>query len=155
MSEIRARFDARMGEIAAALAEQKIEPQLETWLEAHYPADGDWFRDVADLIREGDTEGWICGREANGVRFSRPVKPGGAAGDFSVDVVDMDSVVGPHHAHPNGEIDLVLPIDPHAQFDGVGAGWKVYGPGTAHAPTVTGGRAYVLYLLPSGAIDFT
>ena len=30
---------------------------------------------------------------------------------------------------------------------------QVYGPGTAHRPTVRGGRALVLYLLPEGAID--
>lgn len=34
-------------------------------------------------------------------------------------------------------------------------GWLVYGAGTAHDPTVTGGRALVLYLLPGGAIEFT
>ena len=42
-----------------------------------------------------------------------------------------------------------------ARFDGHGAGWVVYGPGSAHSPTVTGGRALVLYLLPQGAIEFT
>ena len=154
MSETRAQFDARMSEITSALDGLAVEPALEAWLDEHYPADGDWFRDVHRLIREGDAEGWVCGREANGVRFSRPVKPGGAAGPFSVDVVDMDGV-GPHHGHPNGEIDMVMPTDPNAKFDGVGAGWKVYGPGTAHAPTVSEGRAYVLYLLPAGAIDFS
>ena len=54
-----------------------------------------------------------------------------------------------------GEIDLVMPLEPEAQFDGHGAGWVVYGPGSAHHPTVTRGRALVLYLLPAGAIEFT
>ena len=31
----------------------------------------------------------------------------------------------------------------------------VYPPGSAHRPTVTQGRALVLYLLPEGRIDFT
>ena len=35
------------------------------------------------------------------------------------------------------------------------AGWKVYAPGSDHFPTVRGGRALVLYLLPAGAIQFT
>jgi len=39
-------------------------------------------------------------------------------------------------------------------FDNHPAGWLVYGPGTAHKPTVGGGKAYVLYLLPGGAIEF-
>jgi hypothetical protein len=72
-----------------------------------------------------------------------------------VDVVDMDDVAGPHHRHPNGEIDLIMPLDGPAQFDGQPAGWMVYGPDTAHSPTVTGGRALVLYLLPQGQIEFT
>ncbi|MCV4698532.1 DUF4863 family protein, partial [Escherichia coli] len=63
--------------------------------------------------------------------------------------------VGPHHVHPTGELDLVMPLTPQAQFDGTPAGWKVYGPGTAHRPTVTQGRALVLYLLPEGRIEFT
>jgi Domain of unknown function (DUF4863) len=69
--------------------------------------------------------------------------------------VDMDTIKGPHHRHPNGEIDLIMPITPEARFDGRGAGWLVYGPGTAHYPTVSEGRALVLYLLPGGAIEFT
>jgi hypothetical protein len=54
-----------------------------------------------------------------------------------------------------GEIDLVMPLSGPARFDGRGAGWVVYGPGSAHRPTVRGGKALVLYLLPGGAIDFT
>jgi hypothetical protein len=27
---------------------------------------------------------------------------------FSVDVVDMSDCIGPHHVHPNGEIDLIM-----------------------------------------------
>jgi hypothetical protein len=72
-----------------------------------------------------------------------------------VDVVDMTDVAGPHHTHPLGEIDLIMPIDAEARFDGQGAGWLVCPPGSAHPPTVTGGRALVLYLLPEGRIEFT
>jgi hypothetical protein len=72
-----------------------------------------------------------------------------------VDVVDMDNVAGGHHRHPTGEIDLVMPVSATATFDGRGAGWLVYEPGSAHVPTVAGGRALVLYLLPQGAIEFT
>jgi hypothetical protein len=31
----------------------------------------------------------------------------------------------------------------------------VYPPGSAHRPTVSGGRALVLYLLPEGRIEFS
>ncbi len=48
-----------------------------------------------------------------------------------------------------------MPVTPEAKFDGRGAGWCVNEPGSAHHPTVTGGEALVLYLLPDGEIDFT
>ena len=48
-----------------------------------------------------------------------------------------------------------MPMSSGAEFDGHGAGWVVYGPDSAHHPTVTNGKALVLYLLPDGAIDFT
>lgn len=41
------------------------------------------------------------------------------------------------------------------RFDGMGEGWHVCPAGSDHHPTVTGGDAYVLYLLPEGAIEFT
>ena len=54
-----------------------------------------------------------------------------------------------------GEIDLIMPITEGALFDGRPAGWMVTPAGSAHSPTVTQGRALVLYLLPAGAITFT
>jgi hypothetical protein len=42
-----------------------------------------------------------------------------------------------------------------AEFDKHSAGKLVHGPGSAYTPTVEGGRAYILYLLPGGAIHFT
>ena len=53
------------------------------------------------------------------------------------------------------EIDLLMPLHGDALFDGRTAGWVVYGPGSAHRPTVSQGRALVLYLLPAGEIVFT
>lgn len=44
--------------------------------------------------------------------------------------------------------DLNLAVPPHGSR-------CVYGPSSAHAPTVTSGRALVLYLLPEGQIEFT
>ncbi len=66
----------------------------------------------------------------------------------------MPSLEGPHHCHPRGEIDLVMPIEGEARFDDHPAGWVVYAGGTAHHPTVSHGRALVLYLLPEGSIEF-
>lgn len=42
-----------------------------------------------------------------------------------------------------------------ADLSGRIEGWKVYAPHSVHCPTVSGGRPYVLYMLPEGAIEFT
>ena len=55
---------------------------------------------IAALCVEGEAEGWACGREAGGIAFGRVIRPGGAAGRFSVDAVRMAGTVGPHHSHP-------------------------------------------------------
>jgi len=99
-------------------------------------------------------EGWLCQREGGGIRYGRVFKPADDLQGFSVDVVDMTDTAGPHHAHPNGEIDLIMPIDAGATFDHRGAGWLVCPAASEHRPTVRGGRALVLYLLPQGRIDF-
>ena len=132
-----------------------LDAALEADLNRTFPASGAAVQQLLQACRTAIAEGWMCQREAGGIRFGRVIKPAEATGGFSVDVVDMADVVGPHHRHPDGEIDLVMPLDGPARFDGRGAGWVVYGPGSAHRPTVRGGRALVLYLLPGGAIEFT
>ena len=141
--------------VTARIEGRPLDAALEATLNRDIAAGGDAFRGIADACRAGIAAGWMCSREHAGIKYGRVVKPGPATHGYSVDVVEMDDVAGGHHRHPNGEIDLVMPVDAAAQFDGRGAGWLVYGPGTAHVPTVTGGKAWVLYLLPGGAIEFT
>ena len=106
------------------------------------------------FILEGVKEGWLCNREGAGIRYGRVFKPAEDLHGFSVDVVDMENISGPRHIHPLGEIDLIIPIQGDALFDGRPAGWMVTPPQSEHAPTVSNGRAYVLYLLPQGQIQF-
>jgi hypothetical protein len=148
-------FGRLVGAITAGIAGKPLDAGLESELNAAYPPDSATFRDVFAACRAAIAAGWMCNREAGGIKFGRVVKPGDATHGFSVDVVEMDDIAGPHHRHPNGEIDLVMPLDREAVFDGHGAGWRVYGPDSAHVPTVTGGKALILYLLPGGAIEFT
>ena len=110
---------------------------------------------IAAACQAGVAEGWLCNREGGGIRYGRVFKPAPELDGFSVDVVDMQDIAGPHHSHPNGEIDLLMPVEGDARFDGRPAGWVVYPAGSAHRPTVSQGRALVLYLLPQGAIQFT
>lgn len=148
-------FARRVAEITVRIAARQLDPQLEQELNNWFPAEGPNFRALRDDCLAGISAGRMCAREAGGIRFGRVIKPGADTHGFSVDVVDMQPIAGPHHRHPNGEIDLVMPLEAGALFDGRGAGWVVYPPDSAHRPTVTRGRALVLYLLPAGAIEFT
>ncbi len=151
----QAQFTDLVATITRRIAGKPLDANLESELNAAIPADSAAFRDLFEACRAGIAAGWIRNREAGGIRYGRVVKPGPATHGFSIDVVEMNDIAGPHHRHPNGEIDIVMPLEGNARFDGRGAGWMVYGPGTAHRPTVSGGKALILYLLPDGAIEFT
>ena len=148
-------FQRLIAGVTAQLAVRPLDASLAEWLAATWPAGSDTWRELADACRTGVAEGWLCNREHGGIRYGRIIKPSPDTHGFSVDVVDMQDIAGPHHVHPHGEINLIVPLTDGATFDGHPAGWCVYGPGSAHRPTVAQGRALVLYLLPQGAIDFT
>jgi uncharacterized protein DUF4863 len=148
-------FTALIASITGRIEGRTVDAALNAELGRMFPADGSIFRAVFEACQAGVAAGWMCSREAGGIRYGRIVKPGPATHGFSVDVVSMENVVGPHHMHPNGEIDMVMPLTGSAKFDGHGAGWVVYDPRSAHRPTVTEGKALVLYLLPQGAIEFS
>ena len=148
-------FERLVTTVAGHIAGSALDDGLQQELAIAFPPDGETFGSLATLCEQGVREGWLADREHGGIKFGRVIRPGPDTAGFSVDVVEMDDIVGPHHRHPNGEIDMIIPQDPEAEFDGHGRGWLVYGPGSAHFPTVTGGRAIVLYLLPEGAIEFT
>jgi hypothetical protein len=148
-------FATLVARLTTELADRPLDAALAEHLnEVHGPG-SEVYEALSAACRQGVADGWMCEREAGGIRYGRVVKPSERTHGFSVDVVDMNDIVGPHHTHPNGEIDLVMPLEGDARFDGQAAGWKVYPPGSAHRPTVSGGRALVLYLLPQGAIEFT
>jgi hypothetical protein len=148
-------FRTLVGTVTAAIGSRPLDAALGTWLNATYAPGTATYASLRAACVAGVAEGWMCAREGGGIRYGRVEKPSDALNRFSIDVVDMCDVVGPHHSHPSGEIDLVMPLEGDARFDGRGAGWLVYPPGSAHHPTVTGGRALVLYLLPEGRIEFT
>ena len=149
------RFHALMRDVARLAAGQELNAGLQAALNREAGPQSALFQEIFDTCRQGVAEGWMCSREGGGIRYGRVIKPAPDLAGCSVDVVDMDDLAGPLHAHPNGEIDLIMPLTEGARFDGHGAGWVVYGPGSAHRPTVSGGRALVLYLLPGGAIHFS
>lgn len=148
-------FQSLMGEITTSLEGRAVDHAMAAHLNATFPADGPTFSRLADLCAQGEEEGWLMSREHGGIKYGRAIKPGEEAGGFSVDVVRMKDVKGPHHIHTNGEIGAIMPISGTPRFDDFEPGWYVYPPGSDHHPTVTEGDAYVLYLLPDGAIEFT
>jgi len=149
------QFNALMGKFASRVADKPLGEGLEAFLNTEFPVGSDEFTLMAGLCQSGEAEGWLMARKAGGIKFGCAIKPGSDAGVFSVDVVRMKDVKGPHHVHTTGEIGAIMPINGVPLFDGRGAGWYVYAPGSSHHPTVTGGDAYVLYFLPEGAIEFT
>jgi Domain of unknown function (DUF4863) len=178
-----AQFRQALAELTRQLAGKPLDAALDAWLNAEHGAGGASYRNLKTACETGVAQGWLCDREGGGIRYGRIFKPAPDLHGFSVDVVDMapprwaapskglpprgadggtppaggehDFIAGPHHAHPLGEIDLIMPIEGEATFDGRPAGWLVCPPGSAHRPTVAHGHALVLYLLPEGRIDFT
>jgi hypothetical protein len=148
-------FTDLMASITGRIEGRALDKALESDLNRLFPAAGDDYRSILGGCRAGVAAGWMCNREHAGIKYGRVIKPGPATHGFSVDVVEMQDVAGGHHRHPTGEIDLIMPLSGSPLFDGHGAGWLVYEPGSAHYPTVRGGKALVLYLLPQGAIEFT
>ncbi len=147
-------FSEAVATITARIAGKPVDGELESFLNENFPPGGEAFDDLAELCRQGIDEGWLCDNEHGGIRYGRILKHGPGTNGFSVDVVLMDNIKGPYHGHPNGEIDMIIPETADAKFDGKGQGWKVYEPESEHFPTVTDGKAIVLYLLPEGQIDF-
>lgn len=141
--------------LSRELAGRPLDSALDQWLNTQHGSTSPTYQALRQACIDGVAEGWLCEREGGGIRYGRVFKPADDLQRFSVDVVDMNDIAGPHHVHPQGEIDLIMPLEGDARFDGRPAGWCVYPPASAHRPTVSGGRALVLYLLPEGQIEFT
>jgi len=148
-------FRELIGDLTSRIAGRALDAELDAWLNEHHGPGTPSFDAIKQACVEGVSQGWMCNREGGGIRYGRVLKADDDLQRFSVDVVDMQDIAGPHHLHPLGEIDLIMPLEGDAHFDGRPAGWCVYPPGSQHRPTVTQGRALVLYLLPEGQIEFT
>lgn len=147
-------FESLIGSVTQSLKGKPLDEDLAEFLNEAFPPTGEIFQSIKKACHQAIADGWMCKYEAGGIRYGRVIKPKEELEGFSVDVVHMNDIKGPEHVHPNGEIDMVMPITPSALFDGHGEGWCVYSPNSSHFPTVTNGEALVLYLLPDGAIEF-
>jgi len=153
--EEQAAFVELVEPVVALVSQGELDAGLEARLNAEIPPSSEVFRNIEAACHQAISSGWMCAQGGPGRRFGRVIEPTPATRELSVDVVDLTDIVGPHHKHPTGEVCMVMPVTPGARFDGCDAGWCVNPPGSAHHPTVTDGRALVLYLLPDGQIEFT
>ena len=149
------QFRAQIAQLTAQIAGRPLNADLDRWLNTEHGAQSATYAQLRATCEAGVAQGWLADREGGGIKYGRIFKAADDLHGFSVDVVDMKDIAGPHHVHPEGEIDLIMPMDAGATFDGRPAGWLVCPPGSAHRPTVSQGRALVLYLLPQGRIEFT
>jgi hypothetical protein len=149
------KFQNLISHVTSSIGNLPLDKNLQQMLNEKFPFDSEIFKNIENACHAGIQSGDLCVNEYGGIKFGRAIKECSELNQFSVDLVDMTDVVGPHHSHPHGEIDLIMPITQEAKFDGHGAGWLVYESNSAHKPTVIKGRALVLYLLPNGSIEFT
>lgn len=136
---------------------------LEQWLNAHYGPASALHRDLSRLVKLGVEEGWAANVEVRGPNYRRSLilDPTEETFWFSITAVYMNSVEpyrGQYHAHPYGELNLVVPLTEGAQIGGPsgwqGPGWTAPGPGSHHYPEVRGGELIALFYLPAGRISY-
>lgn len=148
--------------------------ELEKWLNETYAPGSETYDTLARIIRSGVEEGWAAKDEIDGpfYRRSRLVGPSERTHFFSITAVYMDSrsgrpgaaadqadvIQGQYHAHPYGELNMVIPLDDGAELAGLhswqGAGWTAPDPGSRHYPEARGGALIALFYLPAGRISY-
>jgi hypothetical protein len=145
--------------------------EVERWLNAHCGPGSEVYETLANLVKAGVRDGWAANVEIGGpsYRRSRIAEPSAQTHWFSVTAVYMDSTGntqghpensfrGQYHAHPYGELNMVIPLNPGAALAGPNgwceAGWTAPGPGSHHYPQVKGGAVIALFYLPAGRIAY-
>lgn len=145
-----------LAELIDFIGDRPLDDALQASLNDRYGPKTHDFIEIQRLLRVGIDERWACYDEIDGPDYCRgrlgSVADGGH--EFVIESAKLRNVKGNFHLHPEGEINMIQPVDPDAQFCGAGAGWKVFAPGTKHFPTVTGGTATFVFFLPKGQIEY-
>lgn len=145
---------------------------VERWLNATHGPGSALYEDLARLVKAGVRDGWAANVEITGPHYrrSRIAEPSERTHWFSITAVYMDSTGntqgnpghtfrGQYHAHPYGELNMVIPLNPGAALAGPngwceGGGWTAPGPGSHHYPEARGGAVIALFYLPAGRIAY-
>ena len=145
--------------------------QVERWLNTKYGPGSELYETLSKLIRKGVEEGWAANIEIDGLiyRRSRIAEPSERTEQFSITAVYMDSTGnsqqnpeesyrGQYHAHPYGELNMVVPVSAGAALNGPNGwcygGWTAPSPGSHHYPEAKGGAVIALFFLPAGRISY-
>lgn len=143
----------------------------ESYLNAHHGPGSEVYDNLARLVRSGVRDGWAANIEVDGpaYRRSRITEPSEQTFFFSVTAVYMDSTDNPqghpggvlrgqYHAHPYGELNMVVPLTEGAALAGpngwCAGGWTAPAPGSHHYPEAKGGAVIALFFLPAGRIAY-
>ncbi|KAK2004336.1 p-hydroxylaminobenzoate lyase [Colletotrichum falcatum] len=157
------RFISRCSEFLAEVQDLTPGKALESRLNKHYGPGNRFYEDFCAFIKQGLEEGWAAQTEIEGRKYRRGkiALPSAETRYFSITTVYMNSeeeFKGQYHAHPYGEINCVVQLDPGAELKGMqgwqGAGWTSPGPGTHHYPEVRKGALVALFFLPAGRISY-
>lgn len=145
--------------------------EVEQMLNRHYGPESELYQTLARLVKQGVEDGWAANVALDGpiYRRSRIAEPSERTHYFSITAVYMDSrgnqqgnpggaYRGQYHAHPYGELNMVIPLNPGAELNGpngwCGAGWTAPAPGSHHYPEARGGAVIALFFLPAGRIAY-
>lgn len=132
-----------------------LDAALEAHLNKAFGEGTEPYAELSRLLKTGVEEGWAGYAQVQGASYRRGriAEPSEATAGMSVESGLLQDVKGQYHCHTRGEINMIIPLEPGAEFCGHGAGWRVFPPMSEHFPTVTG-RALMMYFLPGGEIDY-
>ncbi|WP_020203803.1 MULTISPECIES: 4-hydroxylaminobenzoate lyase [Cupriavidus] len=138
-----------------AMRSRPLDESLEADLNKAFGAGTAPYEAMCRLLKLGVEEGWAGYVEIDGAAYRRGriAEPSPDTAGMSVESGLLRDVKGQYHCHTRGEINMIIPLEPDAQFCGHGAGWRVFAPMSEHFPTVDG-LALMMYFLPGGEIEY-
>lgn len=142
-------------ELCANIRDMPLDEALSQYLNTYYGVGTKSYEKLASLLQLGVEEGWAAYSEIDGpdYRRGRISDPVVETSGMSVESGLLYNVKGQYHCHTTGEINMIIPLEPDANFCGTGAGWRVYAPMSEHFPTVQG-KALIMFFLPGGKIEY-
>ncbi|MGB0126805.1 MAG: DUF4863 family protein, partial [Rhodocyclaceae bacterium] len=75
MKMTQEHFQNLISRITSAIAGKPLDAGLEAELNARFPAGGGDCQAIFDACRAAIAEGWMCEREAGGIRYGRVIRP--------------------------------------------------------------------------------